>query len=477
MSFTSSIYYLFLAFSVLLYFGVPLKWRPYLLLISSYVFYLSFNPRYIAFILTTTLVSYFSARVINAGASEKSKKAALFFALFTELMLLGLTKYWNPLAQATGIFSPLNILIPLGISFYTFQSIGYIFDVYRGKIKAELNFARYALFLSFFPHLLAGPIEPAQHFLPQIQQPKPFESKAVAFGIMLILTGLFKKLVIADRLGPIVNLVFEYPKEHFGLGIAFTTLLARYQIYCDFSGYTDIAIGSAIMFGFKLTENFNRPFFAGSISEYWRRWHMSLSTWIKNYIFYPLITSPASRLGFSGLIILTFLVLGLWHGGTINFLIYGLLQGIFIVIDAKTKIFRHYFYQRSGLNRYPRLLSTVCISVTFFFIIVPPTLFFRSTQFSASVILIKNLMAQSWSLADLNFISRSNYLLQNLLIGGVAIIIFELVDWIQKTKFNIAEYLWSKHIWIFCTTMILFLLLIILFGKIESNSGFIYTQF
>ncbi|MFA6236999.1 MAG: MBOAT family O-acyltransferase [Bacteriovorax sp.] len=414
---------------------------------------------------------------MNFAATEKRKKVALYFALFTELMLLGLTKYWNPLAQSTGIFSPINILIPLGISFYTFQSVGYIFDVYRGKLQVELNFPRYALFLSFFPHLLAGPIEPAQHFLPQIQKSKSFEARSLAFGIILILAGLFKKLVIADRLGPIVNLVFDNPKEHFGLGIAFATLLARYQIYCDFSGYTDIAIGSAMMFGFKLTENFNRPFFSSSISEYWRRWHMSLSTWIRNYIFYPLIISSASRLGFSGLIIVTFLALGLWHGGSINFLLYGLLQGVFIVIDAKTKNLRSHFYQKSGLNRYPRLLNSLCIFITFFFIIVPPTLFFRSTHFDTSVILIKNLASHTWSFTDLTFIFRNSYLTQNLLIAGCSIVLLEFADWIQKAKYNVAEYIWSKPIWIFCTIMILCLILILIFGKLETNSSFIYTQF
>lgn len=477
MSFTSPLYYFFLAVSLIIYFNVPARYRGYLLLFSSYIFYISFNPRFIIFILVTTFVSYFCARKMALTANENHRKAALAFALLVELSLLGLTKYWNPVAFSTGLMSPLEILVPLGISFYTFQSMGYLMDVYRKEITPELSFPKYALFLSFFPHLIAGPIEPAQHFLPQLSQEKTYCSKAVAFGIILVLYGLFKKLVIADNLNTVVDLVFENPRDHFGSSVAFATLLARYQIYCDFSGYTDIALGSAMMFGFKLTRNFDRPFFSTSISEYWKRWHMSLSNWIKNYIFYPLITTPIARMGFSALMIITFLVLGLWHGLTFNFVFYGLIQGVLIVLDAKTRDFRQNFYRWSGLINHSKLLNSTCILVTFFFIVVPPTLLFRSPNFTTSMIMIHNLIEKPWSFSDLIFISKSYYLIESLKIAVLGIVIMEFLDWIHKTKINVAELLWNKsHKLIYLSAFIIFLIIII-FGKLNSESNFIYAQF
>jgi alginate O-acetyltransferase complex protein AlgI len=477
MSFTSLSYYLFLAISLIVFFNAPKRWRHPILIIANFVFYLSFNPRYVVFILTTIFVSYFSARVMCLTNSSTRKKIALYIALSIELVLLSLTKYWNPFVQATHIFSPIRILIPLGISFYTFQSLGYLLDVYRGLIKAELNLPRYIIFISFFPHLLAGPIEPAQHFLPQIQNSNPLDRKSLAFGILLILTGLFKKLVIADQIGPIVDLVFNNPQLHHGMAIAFATFLARYQIYCDFSGYTDIALGSAMMFGYNLSINFNRPFFSTSISEYWRRWHISLTNWIRKYVFYPLLTTPATLLGIYGIILITFLVLGLWHGGTFNFLLYGIIQGMLIILDISTKDLRQKIYLKTGLSTYPRFLNSFCISFTFIFLIVPPTLVFRSPYFATSLLLIKNLTSISWSFSQLAFIFN-NENLKNCLITAISgIILFEFVDWIQKTKFNIAEFIWLKPFYFYYTVIFLFLLTILFLGKFETGSRFIYTQF
>lgn len=476
MSFTSPLYYLFLALSVTIYFSLAPRWRPYLLIVSSYVFYLSFNPGSVIFILSTTLVSYFCARSMTQASSQGQKKLALGLALAVEIFLLSLTKYWNPVAEASGLLSPIDILIPLGISFYTFQSIGYLFDVYNGTIKAELNFTRYALFLCFFPHLLAGPIEPAQNFLPQLRENKSYDKKAIALGALFIMTGLFKKLVIADRFGPIVKLVFENPGEHKGMGIALATILARYQIYFDFSGYTDIALGSAMMFGFKLTSNFNRPFFSRSIVEYWRRWHISLSSWIRNYIFYPMLTTSVSKIGVSGIVLLTFLILGLWHGATVNFIIYGLIQGVLVIADHKTKSLRLRFYQKSCLNQFPNVLSTLNILITFFILIVPPTIFFRSSHLSEALLLIKNVSIYPWRISDLGFLLHDNLMVNSLMISLSSLVVVELVDWVQKKRFNLAEFVVAKAI-LFYLVLMLFFIAILGLGIFDSNSMFIYTKF
>lgn len=477
MSFISLQYYAFLALSVLIFHALPARMRGLFLLLASYLFYVSFEPKAIVFIWATTIVSYSAAYVMSTSVSSMKRKFALGAALCLELIFLGLTKYYNPIALSTGWFTTLKILIPLGISFYTFQTIGYLFDVYRGHLEAEKNFFRYALFLSFFPHLLAGPIEPAQHFLPQLRQENSFKPKLMIFGILLTLVGLFKKLVIADRLGMIVNLVFDNPTDFHGGSIALATLLARYQIYADFSGYTDIALGSAMLFGFELSPNFNRPFSATSIGEYWKRWHMSLSTWIRNYIFFPLITSPLSVLGAPILVLLTFLILGIWHGGTINFLIYGLIQGVLIVMDYQTQSLRARTFEKLGLTRFPRALKFISITFTFFVLIVPPTLFFRAAKFSDAKILLNNLFNQAWSRGDFEFIQRSAFLIQCLKIALPALVIYEIGHWIHSHKWHLGEFIFKKPMALFYVVVISMLMVLAVFGFFEMSSSFIYTQF
>lgn len=477
MSFTSLSYYYFLAIALTLFLLIPGKWRSLFLIAASFFFYLSFNPYYITFILVTIIVSYTAARIIESSEKQWQKKAAVVFSVFLELTLLFLTKYWNPIAESTHLLRPLQILVPLGISFYSFQSIGYVVDVYRKLIPAEKNPVRYTLFVSFFPHLLAGPIEPAQHFLPQLKEEKDITRKMIFAGILLILAGLCKKLVIADHLGAYVDLVFKHPENYKGFSVALAAFFARYQIYCDFSGYTDIALGSALMFGYKLTPNFNRPFFSQNITEYWNRWHISLSQWIKKYIFYPLLATPATVLGARGLAVITFFVLGLWHGGTANYLLYGLLQGLFIAVDSTTKKWRTRFYQQSGISRHPRLLKAFGILLTFFLIVVPPTLFFRAPDLKTSLLLFQNAASYAWSFSDIAHIAQSAYLTHSLGIAIPALIIFEILDWIQKEKFNLSEYFSSRSIFLFVILVLLILGVIVVFGRFDAGSDFIYTRF
>lgn len=474
MPFTSLSYYLFLALTLALYVTLPRRWRSILLVCASFGFYLSFNPWSIVFILNTVLVSYWAARWIGASQDPWRKKAALGVSVGVELTLLFITKYWNPLAESTHLVRPLSLLVPLGISFYSFQSIGYVIDVYRGKIQEEKVFSRYALFVSFFPHLLAGPIEPAQHFLPQIDdQKKESTQKLVFSGVLLILMGLLKKLVIAENLGAYVDLIFNNPGSYHGAAVALGILLAKYQIYADFSGYTDIALGSAMMFGYQLTENFKRPFFSKNISEYWNRWHISLSQWIKNYIFYPLLATPFSALGAKALAILTFLILGLWHGGTFNFLIYGLIQGILVSLDSGTRSWRLKFYKETGIARFPRLLNGLAITFTFLVLVVPPTIFFRSPDLATTSSLFHHMLQPG----SFEFLSRSVFLKQALITALCAVIIYEIIDWVHQTKINLIDLITNKPaVWFYLTVFIMILGLFLL-GRFDSGSSFIYTQF
>ena len=456
---------------VVFYFS-PLKWRVAVLLSASYVFYFSFNPKYIFFIIATTLVSYVATRVIH----EKSrlKNFALFVALTLEGTLLFITKYWNSIADTTGAFSVLNILVPLGISFYTFQTIGYLFDVYRGYIKPEKNLTRFALFISFFPHLLAGPIEPAQKFFPQLDLIQ-INRKNIKFGLFLICLGLFKKMVIADRIGPIVEIVFGSPSDYGGSAIAFSLLLARYQIYCDFSGYTDIALGSAQIFGLILTQNFNRPFAATSITEYWRRWHISLANWIRNYIFFPLVATKVARIGVQGLILLTFLILGVWHGGSINYLIYGLWHGLFVILDASTRSRRDTWLQKCCIKTESIFFKYLCTLFTFSLIVVPSTLFFRSLGIKETEQLLSSLVTH-WSISDLKFIYDSPFFIYCLQIAIPAIFILEIFQWKQE-RVPLLNKMFENSNRIFWFILFTMLFSIIVLGYRSKSAEFIYMRF
>jgi alginate O-acetyltransferase complex protein AlgI len=473
MSFTSPIYFVFLIIVILTFYNVPKRYQYIVLLISSTLFYLSFEFNFIYFILFSTLISYSGARLIEN--TQKWKGWILAFVISLEVIVLFLTKYWNPIAESTHLLNPIHIILPLGISFYTFQSIGYISDVYNQKIKSEKNFLRYSLFLNYFPHLQAGPIETASNFLTQIKRAIPFERKSFLFGLMLLSIGFFKKLVVADNINLYVDIIFNNFQDYEQANIAFATILARFQIYFDFSGYTDIALGTSSLFGIKLMKNFDRPFYSSSISEYWRRWHISLSNWIRNYIFYPLMTTPFSKLGIHFLILFTFVVLGIWHGPSLNFVVYGVIQAALLSLDILTKNMREKFYQISTLNKHPRVLTFFCIVFTFFVLVVPPTLLFKSNDLGHASLLIKSLLSHSQS-SLLGFNQLTPYLKQSLMTGVIFIIIVEIIHWFHSKK-NLNEIIWERSQQLYIFIIILIFFLIMIFGNFESGSKFIYSEF
>lgn len=303
MIFNSLHYLIFFPIVCILYFLLPAKYRNALLLVASYYFYMSWNPIYVLLILTSTAVTYFCG--IVSSKYERYKKASLVTAIVVCIGILFAFKYMNffieSLNQLLGIAGVTNgipvfhVLLPVGISFYTFQSLSYAIDVYRGRQKVEKNFFTYALYISFFPQLVAGPIERSTALLPQFGETHNFDYARISDGLKMMLWGFFKKVVIADRVAVFVNTVYNNPQDHGGLQFIVATLFFAIQIYCDFSGYSDIAIGSAQIMGFKLMQNFDRPYFASSIIDFWNRWHISLSTWFRDYIYIPLgeIESPS----------------------------------------------------------------------------------------------------------------------------------------------------------------------------------------
>ncbi len=303
---------------------------------------MSWNPTYAILILTSTLITYLSGIFIER-ASKDQKKVFVGLSMVLNLSILIWFKYSNFLGENIELFfdvlgwkwkmPTMNILLPVGISFYTFQALSYTMDVYRGSISATRNFGKYALFVSFFPQLVAGPIEKAASLLPQFDTAKKFDYHRIKDGLILMALGFFKKMVIADRLAILVNTVYNNPTEHEGIEIVVATIFFAFQILCDFSGYTDIAIGAAKVLGFDLMKNFNRPYFSKSIPEFWRRWHISLGAWFRDYVYFPLGGSKVKRWKIYRNILIVFITSGLWHGASWNFFIWGFLHGLYYVLD------------------------------------------------------------------------------------------------------------------------------------------------
>lgn len=329
--------------TAVLYFNIPHKFRAMLLLISSYVFYISWRWDFALVMLGVSLINYYSGLKIYESSSIRKKQYYLWFALVVSLIPLLYLKYANffidNINTITGIFgstnsfSALNVILPVGISFFTFQALSYSLDVFYNKTKVEKNVINFSMFVAFFPQLVAGPIERSSNLLKQFRVPHYFDRAAFMAGAKLFIWGLFKKVVIADRLAIYVDRIYENPELYNSPTLAIATLFFAIQIYCDFSGYSDMAIGTARILGFKLMQNFNLPYFAKSISDFWRRWHISLSTWFSDYLYKPL---GGSRVGYYRWLVnifIVFLVSGFWHGANWTFIIWGFLHAAFYVLE------------------------------------------------------------------------------------------------------------------------------------------------
>lgn len=332
------------------YFLSPHRIRHIILLFSSYVFYMWWNIDLVFLIAFTTLLSYGCGLGIGKSGSRKAKKAYLITGIVGSLAVLIFFKYFGFLTDAVsdviGLFGGsadplvLNILLPVGISFYTFQTLSYDIDIYRGEIKPEKNILYYALYVSFFPQLVAGPIERPENLLPQLKQSRTIEKENLSQGLKLMLIGFFKKIAVADIAGIYVNIVFNDIDQATGLMVAVASLLFAVQILCDFAGYSDIAMGCAKCFGIDLMRNFDKPYRSHTIREFWSRWHISLSSWFKDYLYFPLGGSRVSLIRWILNTLIVFLVSGLWHGAAYTFLLWGLLHGLYQILGRLSRNIR-----------------------------------------------------------------------------------------------------------------------------------------
>jgi D-alanyl-lipoteichoic acid acyltransferase DltB (MBOAT superfamily) len=373
MLFNSLLFLVFFVVVTITYYLLPHKLRWIWLLAASSYFYMYFKPVYILIILFTIVVDY-CAGILIEKSSGKTRRLYLILSLVTNIGVLAFYKYFNFLAGNLNFLSGafhgpqlplLDFILPIGLSFHTFQAMSYTIEVYRGNQPAERHFGLYALYVMFYPQMVAGPIERPQHILPQLHRVNNFRSSNLITGLFFMAMGLFKKVVIADRLGLYVDPVFTNPHGHSALELLIATYFFSFQIYCDFSGYSDIAIGTALVLGIELMQNFSFPYLASNVSDFWKRWHISLSTWFRDYLYIPL---GGSRVNFSVTcinLLIVFMISGLWHGANWKYLVWGLIHGLLLVAY---QLFNKFNIRIKGFTFLKWLVTfnLVCLAWVFF---------------------------------------------------------------------------------------------------------------
>lgn len=528
MAFTSFNFIVFVLVVFCTYFIIPKKWRWVVLLVASYAFYLLSSPKTLVYILFTTISTFFLGIVVGRletrykahlaenkdtlgkfekkelkVANQSRKRRVLLIAILLNFGILAFIKYFQIYFNAIGTLMGIQwlhfdtgILIPLGISFYTFQSMGYIIDVYRGKYAPDTNLAKFALFVSFFPQIIQGPISRYDQLAGQLYEGHAFNYTRIKMGIQLMLWGWFKKLVIADRVAFLVDEVFNNYTQYQGTAVILAVIGYTIQIYADFSGGMDIARGAAQIFGIDMVENFQRPYFATTIPDFWRRWHITLSIWCRDYIFYPLSLSKGfGKLGkqarkiFSVRIgklipvilaqLVTFLVIGLWHGAEARYLIYGFYHGAFIILGL---IFEPYIKKLTALFRInTNALSWKIVQIIRTFILVVIGRFFsRAVSAGAAVYMMKSCLAfenVGWYDVSLYSLELS---LSDFWVLGIALLLWFFVSVIQESGQSVRKVIAEQNLvfrWIIYLIAILAILFFGIYGIGYDASAFIYRGF
>lgn len=484
MLFNSLHFLLFFIIVTSLYFALPHNRRWLLLLISSCYFYMAFVPIYIIILGGTIVIDYFAGIFIEKSEGKR-RKLFLVASLVANIGVLAVFKYYNFinenlsfLLHGFGASNPipyLSILLPVGLSFHTFQAMSYTIEVYRGHQKAERHFGIYSLYVMFYPQLVAGPIERPQNMLHQFREKYDFDYDRVMSGLRLMAWGLFKKVVIADRLAIAVDTVFNNPEQHNSLSLIIATVFFTFQIFCDFSGYSDMALGAARIMGFKLMTNFDKPYQSKSVHEFWKRWHISLSTWFKDYLYITLggnrVTVPRWYLN----LFIVFLVSGLWHGANWTFVIWGALHGFYLVFGLITQKYRDRFNQLLRINRVP-IISTIST----FVLVAFAWIFFRANSVDSAFYIVKHMFTGIpdvvHQLVNNQPVLESMGLKKNDFALSILLIIFlETVHYVQSKK-SLSDIFVQKPAYVRWAVYYGVILAIIFLGVFE-NRQFIYFQF
>ena len=489
MLFNSLEFAIFFPVVTVLFFLLPHRFRWLLLLMASCFFYMFFKPVYIFILIFTIIIDYFAGIWIAREPDKKKKKYLLLLSIIANVGVLAIFKYYNFIASNLNAVLPwahqgegiplLNILLPIGLSFHTFQAMSYTIEIYRGHQQPEKHFGIYALYVMFYPQLVAGPIERPQNIIHQFHEEKKMNYENIRSGLILIAWGLFKKVVIADRLALFVNHVYGNPHDYKGLPLIMGTLFFAFQIFCDFSGYSDIAIGSARCMGFVLMRNFDRPYMSQSIGEFWRRWHISLSTWFRDYVYIPLGGSRVSKWRWYLNIMIVFILSGIWHGANWTFAIWGLLHGFFLVIE---QIVRKGSSQVE--NRKNNIFMTILNRGYVLALVTIAWVFFRAKDFSTALYIIRNFFTGIPEQVR-QIIHNENFLRLKLLymnqsgVDFIEAIVFlgamTTIHFMQKEK-DFDQWVTYKPSYVRWPIYYGLVLTFICFG-IFDKSGFIYFQF
>ncbi|MGL3001249.1 MBOAT family O-acyltransferase [Flavobacterium sp. RSSB_23] len=477
MLFNSFDFLIFFVLVFIVFFALAPKWRGTFLLIASCFFYMRLVPIYILILFLTILIDYFAGILIENQTKLRNKKIILIVSLMANILLLGYFKYVNFFIEnwnfiAFNFFSQdlkldfINIILPIGLSFHTFQSMAYTIEVYRGTEKAERNLGIYSLYVMFFPQLVAGPIERPSALIPQLRKnDQKINFDYFVCGLTQFSYGLFKKAIVADSIAVYVNTVYPNYELNSGSTLLVATYLFAFQIYCDFSGYSDMAIGIAKMMGYDLMENFNAPYFSKSVTEFWRRWHISLSFWLRDYLYFSLGGNRKGTLFTYRNLIITMLIGGLWHGASWNYIIWGALIAVFLCVEKYID--------------YPKLIkdfatknifAKVFFSFLVFNLICITWIFFRAETLHQAIIILKKCFTD---------LSISDFYINSTVAFGTAIAgIFITIgfDYLYLRKGSFKQQYNPKSLFFYASFVILILLLVILFSP-QSGDQFIYFQF
>ena len=490
MLFNSTTFLVFFPIVVLIYLILPAKLRTFWLLVTSYFFYMSWSPKYSILLLFSTVATWLCGLEIEKYRAHK--KMLIFLCLAANLLILFYFKYLN---FTIGIFdkvfnadiSTYNIILPVGISFYTFKALGYTIDVYREDVKAEHNFIRYALFVSFFPQLVAGPIERSGHMLRQIcdvpfwSRKKILNAERIRNGIILMIWGLFLKTVIADRVAILVDNVFNNYAIYGSTALVMAAVGFGIQIYCDFSSYSIIAIGASKVMGFEVMENFVVPYMAGTVTEFWRRWHISLSSWFRDYLYIPLGGNRKGKLRKYINVLITFTLSGLWHGANLTFIFWGFLHGIYNILESifkplgkKIREYTHMDTENVGYK---------CFRALFTFILVDfAWIFFRADSLEKANAYIYQMFMERdpWVLSS-DTIFTYGLSANEMFILAFALVILFIVDLIRVRKNEMLD-VWLGKQWlvfrvVFVITILITTIIFGIYGPGFDSKQFIYLQF
>ena len=504
MLFDSLHFLVFLPVALAVYYIMPRRVKYLWLLICSYYYYMCWNAKYILLLLFSTVVTYLSGLALERiktdshmveDRRQRLRKICVIICVLLNLSVLFCFKYfefaWQNieyLASLLGIKAMSrpwrNIFLPAGISFYTFQVIGYIVDVYRGDICAERNFLRFALFVSFFPKLAAGPIERSKNLMVRLSKAPRISYKMFRRGLLVMLWGYFMKIVIADRISIFTNTVYGDPDRFPGVFLAAASILFAVQIYCDFAGYSAIAIGTSMLFGIRLMENFDAPFMTGSVSEFWRHWHISLSSWFRDYVYIPLGGNRKGKVRKYLNLLITFGLSGLWHGAQWTYVVWGLVNGLFQIIGDLLRPVRAGIRVRieGGAKEDKVSLATgIFCALATFLLFSFSLIFFKADSLSSAVRIIKSIFsARNWWILFDGSIYKCGLDQKDFGLMSFSVLILTAADLCKRKGISVSRVIEAQPFWfrwICYITSVIFILVFGIWGSGYDPAGFIYFQF